>query len=152
MMGRTPMPVLLALVTTTVACPSSSSNSFQVFRDGGKRTYDRTTVRVDDREAQLILYAFNTRDPLPDAADDESSDSLRIAFDKEAARQLALDQDHVISGEGTWTDVPYGFGPSDVMFTGAPTHTDAVEHLFFRHQCFGCFFCDSGSSSLKRDA
>lgn len=127
--------------TLTASCDASSpdgSNSFEVVRDGQKQSYDSTRIALTEGDSQLVLWAWNTRDPIPDAADDEYSDALRIVFDKDALDELATDQDHPISGEGSWTSTSGWIDPDQVTFTATETHTAAVDHMLFTHQRFGC--------------
>jgi hypothetical protein len=126
-----------------VGCGGSPSNSFEIIRDQQKRSYDSTRITLKEEDSQLVLLAWNTRDPIPDAADDEYSDGLRVVFEKDALEELATDQDEPISGEGSWTSIA-GTRPSEVTFTPTGMHTAAVEHMFFTRQRFGCIDEDHG--------
>ncbi len=126
-----------------VGCGGSPSNSFEIIRDQQKQSYDSTRIALKEEDSQLVLLAWNTRDPIPDAADDEYSDGLRVVFEQDALEELATDQDQPISGEGSWTSIS-GTRPSDVTFTPNGMHTAAVEHMFFTRQRFGCIDEDHG--------
>jgi hypothetical protein len=132
---------MLAIGILAASCDASRpdpSSSFEVVRDGQKQSYDSTRIALNETDSQLVLWAWNTRDPIPDAADDEYSDALRIVFDKDALEELATDQDHPISGEGSWTSTSGWIDPDGVTFTAMETHTAAVAHMLFTHQRFGC--------------
>ena len=126
-----------------VGCGGGPSNSFEIIRDQQKQSYDSTRITLKEEDSQLVLLAWNTRDPIPDAADDEYSDGLRVVFEKDALEELATDQDQPISGEGSWTSIS-GTRPSEVTFTPTGMHTAAVEHMFFTRQRFGCIDEDHG--------
>ena len=117
---------------------TGDDGSFDIVRDGQKQSYDSTRIALKEIDSQLVLWAWNTRDPIPDAADDEYSDALRIVFDRDALDELAIDQDHPISGEGSWTSTSGGIYPGEVTFIPTETHTAAVDHMLFTHQRFGC--------------
>jgi len=123
-----------------VGCSETTGDdgSFDIVRDGQKQSYDSTRIALKEIDSQLVLWAWNTRDPIPDAADDEYSDALRIVFDKDALDELATDQDHPIAGEGSWTSTSGGIYPGEVTFIPTETHTAAVDHMLFTHQRFGC--------------
>lgn len=106
--------------------------------DGQKQNYDSKRIALNERDSQLVLWAWNTRDPISDAADDEYSDALRVVFDKDALDELASDQDYPISGEGSWTSTSGWLDPEEVTFTATERHTAAVAHVLFTHQRFGC--------------
>ena len=122
---------------------SGGTNSFEIARDEEELSYDWTRIalsEVAEDEPQQVLSATNTRDPLPDFADDEHWDNLRIEFDRDVLLiGLALDQDHPISGEGSWSTAS---GDTvtwlDVTFVGTELHTPAIEHIFFAREWFGC--------------
>ena len=135
--------LIVRIAFPLVGCSGSRSNSFEIIRDQQKQSYDSTRITLKEEEFQLVLFAWNTRDPIPDAADDEYSDFLRIVFEKDALEQLATDQDEPISGEGSWTSIS-GISPSEVTFTPTGMHTAAVEHMFFTRQRFGCIDEDHG--------
>jgi hypothetical protein len=116
----------------------SESNRFDIVRDGEKQSYDWTTIHLRDEGSQWVLWARNGRDPLPDYADDEYSDCLRIVFDKDALDELTTDQDHPISGEGSWTSTSGQIYPGEVTFIPTEMHTAAVDHMLFTHERFGC--------------
>ncbi len=126
------MPLLGCSETT------DDNGSFEIVRDGQKQSYDSTRITLKEVDSQLVLWAWNTRDPIPDAADDEYSDALRLVFDKDALDELATDQDHPISGEGSWTSTSGWISPGEVTFIPNETHTAAVDHTFFVHQRMGC--------------
>jgi hypothetical protein len=127
-------------VVPLAGCSASTGDdgSFDIVRDGQKQSYDSTRLTLKEIDSQLVLSAWNTRDPIPDAADDEYSDGLRIAFDKNALDELATDQDHPISGEGSWTSTSGSIYRGEVTFIPAETHTAAVDHMLFAHQRMGC--------------
>lgn len=134
----------------TAGCSSADPNSFQVFRDGEKQSYDETTIRVRVRDSQLFLSAWNTHDPIPGAVDDESSDALSITFDQHSLEQLAADEDYPIAGVASWKDVMWVVSWSDVTFAPGAIHTAAVQHAFFMHDCRGCVMDESiGAQSLR---
>lgn len=143
---------IVGLVSSLIAgCGSggdASSNRFEIFRDGEALQYDSTRIRLDLQDASAILYASNLRDPIPDAADDGYVDFLRVAFEPDAQSLLRTGAAYPISGEVAWSDAPYGVDASQVAFTGSAEHTEAVEHLFFQRQCFGCF-CESCSGAQR---
>ena len=112
--------------------------SFDIVRDGQKRSYDSTRIALKERDSQLVLWAWNMGGSMPDVEDDGYSDVLRIVFDKDALDELATDQDHPISGEGSWTSTSGGIYPGEVTFIAIETHTAAVDHMLFTHQRFGC--------------
>jgi hypothetical protein len=134
---------MLVIGFPLVGCGGSPSNSFEIIRDQQKQSYDSTRITLKEEDFQLVLFAWNTRDPIPDAADDEYSDFLRVVFEKDALEELATDQDEPISGEGSWTSIS-GISPSEVTFIPTGTHTAAVEHMFFTRQRFGCIDEDHG--------
>jgi hypothetical protein len=139
----------LLLIATIASCADLDSNSFRVVRDGEELRYDKTTIRLKDDGSQTILSAWNTRDPIPDAADDEYSDCLEVAFSRQALAELAIEQDHPISGEGSW-DSLFGVTLDEVTFTADPLHTKAAESMLFAHWCFGCLCCEQvGSQTIR---
>jgi hypothetical protein len=121
-----------------VGCSETTGDdgSFDIVRDGQKQSYDGTTIRLRELGAQLVLSAWNTRDPIPDAADDESSDFLRVAFDKDATDELAIDWDYPISGESSWTHHDGSLPP--LTFVGSGMHTAAVDYVYFAHTRMWC--------------
>jgi hypothetical protein len=127
-------------VVPLVGCSETTGDdgSFEIVRDGQKQSYDSTRIVLKEMDSQLVLWAWNTRDPIPGAVDDEYSDALRIVFDKDALDELATDQDHPISGEGSWTSTSGGIYPGEVTFIPTETHTAAVDHMLFTHQRMGC--------------
>ena len=135
--------LMVRIAFPLVGCGGSPSNSFEIIRDQQKQSYDSTRITLKEEDSQLVLLAWNTRDPIPDAADDEYSDGLRVVFEKDALEELATDQDEPISGEGSWTSIS-GTRPSEVTFTPTGMHTAAVEHMFFTRQRFGCIDEDHG--------
>jgi hypothetical protein len=138
----------LLFIAIIASCADSDSNSFRVVRDGEDLRYDKTTIRLRDNSSQTILSAWNTRDPIPDAADDEYSDSLEVAFYKEALGELGIEQDHPISGESSW-DSLFGVTLDEVTFTADALHTEALESMLFAHWCFGCLCCEqTGSQTI----
>lgn len=141
---------ILVLGPLAAGCVSADSNSFQVFRDGVKQSYDGTGITVRERESQLFLSAWNTHDPIPGAVDDESSDSLSITFDQHALEQLAPDQDYPIAVVASWEDVMWAVSWSDVTFAPSAIHTVAVQRVFFMHDCRGCVIDEStGAQSIR---
>ena len=126
-----------------VGCGGSPSNSFEIIRDQQTQSYDSTRITLKEEDSRLVLLAWNTRDPIPGAVDDEYSDGLRVVFEKDALEELATDQDEPISGKGSWTSIS-GIRPSEVTFTPTGMHTAAVEHMFFTRQRFGCIDEDHG--------
>jgi hypothetical protein len=135
--------LMVAIAFPLVGCGGSPLNSFEIIRDQQKQSYDSTRITLKEEDSQLVLLAWNTRDPIPNAADDEYSDGLRVVFEKDALEELDTDQDEPISGEGSWTSIS-GTRPSEVTFTPAGMHTAAVEHMFFTRQRFGCIDEDHG--------
>jgi hypothetical protein len=120
---------------------TTSSNSFGIVRDGQKQSYDRTTIRLNEMGPQLVLWGTNTLDPLPNAADDEDWDDLRVVFDKDGLAKLATDQDYPISGEASGLGEGHDLNPNanDVTFTGTGLHTAAIEQIFFARYWWGCY-------------
>ena len=112
--------------------------SFDIVRDGQKQSYDSTRIALKERDSQLVLWAWNMRGSMPDVEDDGYSDVLRIVFDKDALDELATDQDHPISGEGSWTSTSVWIDLDEVTFTATETHTAAVDHMLFARHYFGC--------------
>jgi hypothetical protein len=135
--------LVLGAVCALVGCGGSPSSSFEIIRDQQQQRYDSTRITLEEEDSELVLLAWNTRDPIPDAADDEYSDGLRVVFDKDALEELATNQDQPISGEGSWTSTS-GIRPGEVTFTPTGMHTAAVEHMFFTRQRFGCIDEDHG--------
>lgn len=135
--------LMVAIAFPFVGCGGSPLNSFEIIRDQQKQSYDSTRITLKEEDSQLVLLAWNTRDPIPNAADDEYSDGLRVVFEKDALEELDTDQDEPISGEGSWTSIS-GTRPSEVTFTPTGMHTAAVEHMFFTRQRFGCIDEDHG--------
>jgi hypothetical protein len=107
---------MVAIAFPFVGCGGSPLNSFEIIRDQQKQSYDSTRITLKEEDSQLVLLAWNTRDPIPNAADDEYSDGLRVVFEKDALEELDTDQDEPISGEGSWTSIS-GTRPSEVTFT-----------------------------------
>jgi hypothetical protein len=135
--------LMVAIAFPLVGCGGSPLNSFEIIRDQQKQSYDSTRITLKEEDSRLVLLAWNTRDPIPNAADDEYSDGLRVVFEKDALEELDTDQDEPISGEGSWTSIS-GTRPSEVTFTPTGMHTAAVEHMFFTRQRFGCIDEDHG--------
>ena len=140
----------LALGVLVAACSESSPNRFEILRDQQGETYDETSTRLTEQDSELMLFASNLRDPIPDAADDESSDSLRVMFDANALGQIVTDQDYPISGQASWDTMDGGVPPDEVTFTPEDPHTDAVQYVLFQHQCFGCYFGQETGTQVVR--
>lgn len=117
-MSKASVLTILVIGTLTASCDGSSpgaSSSFEVVRDGQKQRYDSTRIALNERDSQLVLWAWNTRDPIPDAADDEYSDGLRVVFDKDALDELASDEVRV-EGDVPCTDNLHQFYELTLVF------------------------------------
>jgi hypothetical protein len=117
----------------------SSSNAFEIIQEDERQNYGCDGIFLREDGSQLVLFASSSFDD-PTVADDESSYSLRVVFDKAALAGLATDRDYPISGEASWANLYYdqNVSPNDVTFVDTDVHTPAIEHVFFYHWCYGC--------------
>lgn len=115
--------------------------------DEEEQSYDTTGARLADAGPKMVLVASGSRDPLPDVADDEYTDILRIRFDKVALAELAVDQDHLVSGTASFEETFLDMVQStDVTFVSDDSHIAAIEHAYFLRGCGFCGAIDSEQS------
>jgi len=127
---------------------ASSSNRFDIARDGQALSYEWTVIWLSDRQVRPLLWATNTSDPFPEFVDDEEWDDLIVEFNWEGLTTLATGQDYPLAGEGQWEIVRDGVWYGDVTFVGTGFHTAAIEFLFFERSWYGCA-ADPGAQTIR---
>lgn len=141
-MKKTAALIVLATLCLAAECNPTAptyADGLAVTIDGKARTYDKVQVQNEVQGDRLILTGTGTADPIPNAVDDEYSETFRVEFDRAALALLVTGKAYPLAGTGEWNLGTSGRGfvePDQVAFTPGPTHTAAAGHLFFYRACF----------------